>query len=285
MSTLGQTGSGFTFSVSAGAGWGDFAGGSYTVPSPGIIVSAIHAYVGNGGTTQNCRLYVWQASGSIPGTWLIRGTLNNLLGLGLQTQNSLTNNAGSVATSDLYIPAGTVIWIGAYLSAGSGQLSAASGSGGGTELGNTSDGNWSDHGPAGVGQMCAYIDYTPLAAPTISSISPSVSPPGSNVTITGTGFLHATGVTIGGVAASFSITDDSHITATVPSSVGGVVTVTVTNPAGSASSSMTAGQIYVGISGSVNSIVAIWAGTTPAKIPGVWVPTPPAAPTGVKRVW
>jgi len=288
MATLGQTGSGFTFTVNPGAGWGDFAGGAYTVPSPGIIVSSIFANIGNGGTAQNCRLYVWRASGGIPGTWLIRGAgTQSLAGLGWNSQSSLANNSGAGITSDLYLPAGTVVWIGAYLSAGSGQFQMAGTSGGGAELGNTSDGNWSDHGPVGLGQMSAYLNYTLLAAPTLSGASPAVAPQGQTTTITGTGLLHTTGITVCGVTAStYTINSDTSITVTVPAGASGAGSIVVTTPAGSASTAFTAGQIYWGNGTSAQSIAAVWYGDpsgngTPHKVAGIWVPNG----TGVKRIW
>jgi hypothetical protein len=71
-------------------------------------------------------------------------------------------------------------------------------------------------------------------APTVSSISPTSGPAagGTNVTITGTGFTGATGVSFGGAAASNIIVDsDTQITATSPAG-SGTVDVTVTTPNG-----------------------------------------------------
>ncbi len=52
----------------------------------------------------------------------------------------------------------------------------------------------------------------------ISGFSPSSGPPGTPVTITGSGFTNVTIVKFNGVNASFSVDSDSQITATVPSS-------------------------------------------------------------------
>jgi IPT/TIG domain len=82
--------------------------------------------------------------------------------------------------------------------------------------------------------------------PTVSGVSPTSGPAaGSNtVTITGQHFQAtsatgaATGVSFGGVAAtSFTIVDDSHITATVPAGSAGTVDVTVTGPFGTSPTS------------------------------------------------
>lgn len=157
MATLGQSsGTGFTFTVST---WGDMAGGAFTMPAGGGVVTDINAFAGNNGTGQSARLYVWQDSGGIPGAWLVRGSATFALGgLGWQTQSTLASGAGITGQ---YIPGGTVIWIGIYCAGSTEQVGANAGSGGGTEIGNTSDGNWSDHGAAGLGQMGAYITYTP----------------------------------------------------------------------------------------------------------------------------
>ncbi|MBN8459804.1 MAG: IPT/TIG domain-containing protein, partial [Verrucomicrobia bacterium] len=55
--------------------------------------------------------------------------------------------------------------------------------------------------------------------PVISGFSPASGPVGSQVVITGSGFLNATSVTIGGVSASFFVDSDAQITATVPGGV------------------------------------------------------------------
>ncbi|MBF6588923.1 MAG: IPT/TIG domain-containing protein [Ktedonobacterales bacterium] len=290
MATLGNATTGFTYVISGS--WGDVAGGSYTVPSPGILVTGLNAYTGGDGGTPAGRLYVWQDSGGNPGTWLVRGSSTFTLpaSAAWNYQGSLANNGGAGISSDLYLPAGTVIWIGCYSSSGAITMQGASS--GATRFGNTSDGNFSTVGTAsgGMGVLAAYLNYNPLAAPTISGVSPSVAPPGTNVTITGTAFLHvsgASGVTINGINAAYTVNSDTQITATVPSGAGGASTVVVTNPAGSASSSFTAGQIYYGDatgSGAVHSIVAVWYGTGSgvAQVAGVWVPN---GTGGVKRVW
>lgn len=170
MATLGQsTGTGFTFTVAST--FGDIAAGSFTMPAGGGVVTNINAFAGNNGTAQNARCYVWQDSAGIPGAWLVRGSaLFSLGALGWQTQSSLASNTG---ISGQYIPGGTVLWIGIFCAAGTEQIGANAGSGGGTELGNTADGNWSDHGPASLGQMGAYITYTPGGVGHINTGTPA----------------------------------------------------------------------------------------------------------------
>src|SRR5437899_8680051 len=52
--------------------------------------------------------------------------------------------------------------------------------------------------------------------PTITSFTPSSGPAGTSVTITGTNFTGATAVTFNGVSASFTVSSDTAIQATVP---------------------------------------------------------------------
>ena len=71
--------------------------------------------------------------------------------------------------------------------------------------------------------------------PTITSFTPAEGSVGKHVTINGSGFLAATGVSFGGVSALFSIISENQIQATVPK---GALTgpITVSNPAGGATS-------------------------------------------------
>jgi hypothetical protein len=74
-------------------------------------------------------------------------------------------------------------------------------------------------------------------SPTVTSVTPGTGPTtgGNTVTITGTGFTGATGVTFGGVAATnFTVVNDTTITSVVPSgSASGAVSVIVTTGVGS----------------------------------------------------
>jgi hypothetical protein len=72
------------------------------------------------------------------------------------------------------------------------------------------------------------------SAPTVTGVSPSQGPTagGITVTLTGSGFLNATGVSFGSATATFTVNSDSQITAFSPPGAGGTVDVQVTNAVG-----------------------------------------------------
>jgi IPT/TIG domain-containing protein/phosphoesterase family protein len=72
-------------------------------------------------------------------------------------------------------------------------------------------------------------------APTISSVSPASGWPGTAVIVAGSGFTGATGVTFNGTAATFTVTSDSQLTATVPAGATSGF-IAVTTPSGAATS-------------------------------------------------
>lgn len=80
------------------------------------------------------------------------------------------------------------------------------------------------------GSMPAAFTYIP--PPTVSTVSPNVGTiaGGTNVTVTGTGFLNGATVDFGGSScSSVSVTNDTTITCTTTAHASGAVTVTVTN--------------------------------------------------------
>ncbi|MGO8875383.1 MAG: IPT/TIG domain-containing protein [Acidimicrobiales bacterium] len=93
--------------------------------------------------------------------------------------------------------------------------------------------------PAGTSAVTSGDEYTYQAAPVVSGVSPNGGSPlgGYEVTINGSGFTNASEVDFGTAAApSFSVNDDSSITATVPPGVD-TVNVTVIAPGGTSSTS------------------------------------------------
>jgi len=84
--------------------------------------------------------------------------------------------------------------------------------------------------------QCTRPDASPITVPTVSGITPTTGSTtgGQTVTITGTGFTGATGVTFGGVPATGVVVHSpTSITAVVPpAAAGGPVGVVVTTPGG-----------------------------------------------------
>ena len=80
--------------------------------------------------------------------------------------------------------------------------------------------------------------FTFVAAPTITSFSPTSGGIGASVTLTGTNFTGATAVKFNGTAStSFSVTNSTTIAATVPTGATSG-TISVTTPGGTATSSL-----------------------------------------------
>jgi len=290
MGQLGQTNGGFTFTISGT--FGDAAGGGYTVPSPGIFVTEIGVSANDNGSAATNRLYVWKdTGGGHPGAWLVRssGTFSMNGTMQWWTRTDIAANTAQIS-SDGYIPAGTVIWIGIYDSGGNMHLNGIGT--GTTDICSTVDGNFGSASVAagGFGAMSSYVNYNPLAAPTLSGVSPSAAPPGQTVTLTGTDLLHTTGITVCGVTAStYKITSNTSITFTIPSGATGAGNIVVTTPAGTASIAFVAGQVWWGDasgSGAVHSLVAAKYGDPSGSgvvhtLAGIWVPNG----AGVKRIF
>ena len=81
-----------------------------------------------------------------------------------------------------------------------------------------------------------FVLATKVAAPTITSFTPSSGYVGSTIAITGTNLTGATAVTIGGVAAVYTVNSATSISATVAAG-GATGTISVTTPGGTATSS------------------------------------------------
>jgi len=78
--------------------------------------------------------------------------------------------------------------------------------------------------------------FTVIAPPKITGFSPASGHAGQQVTITGKNFAGVTGVRLGTVSAKFTVNSATKITATVPVIPSGYYRWSVTNPAGTATS-------------------------------------------------
>jgi hypothetical protein len=87
--------------------------------------------------------------------------------------------------------------------------------------------------------------------PQIDSFAPQTAAPGATVALTGSGFIGATGVTVAGATATYTVVSANRITATVPSGAGtGPLTVTTPNGTATSSGTFTAsGATNLAISG------------------------------------
>ncbi|WP_219993581.1 S-layer homology domain-containing protein [Paenibacillus pabuli] len=94
--------------------------------------------------------------------------------------------------------------------------------------------------PGGTSTTSAADQYTYIAMPTITSMSPTSGPTtgGTTVTLTGTNLTDATAVKFGATeATSYTVNSETSITATAPAGSAGTVDVTVTTPGGTSTTS------------------------------------------------
>jgi hypothetical protein len=90
---------------------------------------------------------------------------------------------------------------------------------------------------AGTGTSSLSFTVTPaFSVPTIVTFSPSHGQPGTKVTISGSNFAGVTSVRLGGATAAYTVNSPTTITAIVPSTSRGIYAWSVTNPAGTATS-------------------------------------------------
>lgn len=92
---------------------------------------------------------------------------------------------------------------------------------------NNDDGNPGEPNQFPIWQIS--LPFAPyVTAPTVSGLTPTSGPAGTEVTITGSGFEGATGVFFGGVAATaFTVVSDATITAIAPAQQEGVTSAIV----------------------------------------------------------
>ena len=127
--------------------------------------------------------------------------------------------------------------------------------------------------PGGTNSANTLYQYDNI--PTVSSISPSTGPSagGTFVTISGQYFTGATGVTIGGHAAtSVSVSNDSTITCNTPSGNAGTASVLVTTPGGTNSANSLFAYGATGTWESTENKDALQAAGYP-QLTGTWAST------------
>jgi hypothetical protein len=110
--------------------------------------------------------------------------------------------------------------------------------------------------PYGTSNTSSADQYTPVAAPVVTQVSPNSGPTGggTSVTITGTGFTGASQVLFGSVAATFTVNSDTSITATAPAQLAGLVDITVATTGGSSATSAADQYTYVATAPAVSSV-------------------------------
>jgi len=213
--------------------WGDYSGAS---PDPAAGGSVGRVWLGNqynlaGGTTSSTSWRTWlfavtPTSTSPPPTPTISsfaptsgavGTTVSIVGTGFTGAGKVTFN-GVMATT-FSVASDTAISATVPSGATTGPIAVTTSGGTGTST------------------VAFTVTTTPPAAPTISSFTPTSGPVGTKVSIAGTHFTGAGKVTFNGVTApTFSVASDASISATVPSGAG-TGPITVTTPAGTATSS------------------------------------------------
>jgi hypothetical protein len=102
--------------------------------------------------------------------------------------------------------------------------------------------------------------FTFVAAPTVTGISPNSGPldGGTSVTITGTNLTPVTSVTFGGIYAPFTVDSDTSITATSPAGENvDTVGVTVTSLGGTSASSPATQFAYTAVTSPLAPAIAI----------------------------
>lgn len=119
----------------------------------------------------------------------------------------------------------------------------------------------------GTGPYTSPVSATTAASiPVLSSVSPNsgTTAGGTPLTLTGSNFSTATSVTIGGLAVSFSIVNNTTITFASPAHAAGATSIAVTGPGG------TSGSVTFTYSTPISGAAPVWSTVNP------WVVQPAA---------
>lgn len=127
--------------------------------------------------------------------------------------------------------------------------------------------------PVGTSANTAADNFIYTGGPTVTAVSPKAGPIGGGtaVTITGSGFTGATSVTFGGTAATtYTVTNDTTISATSPAHAAGTVDVLVVTPSGTSANTAADDFVYGGgpIITSISPTTGPAAGGTTVTITG-----------------
>lgn len=116
------------------------------------------------------------------------------------------------------------------------------------------------NGDSGLIQTATLIGAYVTLAPIVRQVKPSrtddISSPVLPVNVYGEHFGAATGVTVGGTTATFTITDDSHLSVTLPTKAVGTYDLVVTNVTGSSATSSADQVTYLARSAGNSPVVA-----------------------------
>ena len=101
--------------------------------------------------------------------------------------------------------------------------------------------------PGGTSTNTGSDDFTYVAAPSVTGVSPNTAPTagGTTVTLSGTGLEGATAVTVDGQPATFTVNNDGTITVTLPAHAAGPADIVVTTPGGTSPTGAGARVTYV----------------------------------------
>ena len=220
------------------------AGTTVTINGSGFTGASAVAFNGASATytvTSNSQISATVPSGASSGPITVTTPAGSATSSGSFTLTSAPTISGFTPTGG---PAGTTVTIN-----GSGftGASASPSTGASATYTVTSNSQISATVPSGAssgpitvttpaGSATSSGSFTLTSAPTISGFTPTGGPAGTTVTINGSGFTGASAVAFNGTSATYTVTSNSQISATVPSGASSGP-ITVTTPAGSATSS------------------------------------------------
>ncbi|MDE1995949.1 MAG: IPT/TIG domain-containing protein, partial [Rhizobiaceae bacterium] len=214
---------------------GTISGTPTTTGSFSFTVIGTDSSVGNGPATFTSSTISLTVNTAVPTVTSISPTSGPTAG-GTSVTIAGTNLIGATAvtfggTAALSVTVNSATQITATAPAGIGTVDVTVTTSGGTSTTSSSD------------------QFTYVAAPMVTSISPTSGPTagGTSVVITGANLTGATSVTFGGTAANFTVNSATSITATAPSKSVGTVDVIVITPGGTSTTSDSDQFTYIAV--------------------------------------